>query len=226
MIETPQIDEGWVARDLAAEFPELRLLHTAVEARPARSPDPVRRRLRNLADRYTGGKAVTLRQQPVPWAYRVFFRQVGIDPDEHRTPVEAIALERMRAGGFPSRNLLDDALLIATVETSVPLVALDDEKVEGPLGLRLSEPDERLGGDGRPLSTRQVVIADAERSVGVLFADLAEGRGVHPHTRRMRIAAVQVKGVPDVSVEEALWIVAEVLQGEPGEAPGAAGDAP
>jgi hypothetical protein len=30
----------------------------------------------------------------------------------------------------------------------------------------------------------------------------------------MRIAAIQVKGVPDVSVEEALWIVAEVLQGE------------
>src|SRR5207248_2204294 len=147
-----------------------------------------------------------------PWAYRVFFRQVGIDPDEHRTPVEAIALERMRAGGFPSRNLLDDALLIATVETSVPLVALDDEKVEGPLGLRLSEPDERLGGDGRPLSTRQVVIADAERSVGVLFADLAEGRGVHPHTRRMRIAAVQVKGVPDVSVEEALWILADGIR--------------
>jgi hypothetical protein len=49
----------------------------------------------------------------------------------------------------------------------------------------------------------------------VLFADLAEGRGVHPHTGRMRIASVQVKGVPDVSVEEALWIVAEVLQGEP-----------
>jgi DNA/RNA-binding domain of Phe-tRNA-synthetase-like protein len=226
VIDTPQIEEGWVAHDLAAEFPELRILHTAVEARPGRSPDPVRRRLRNLADRYTGGKAVTLRQQPVPWAYRVFFRQVGIDPDEHRTPVEAIALERMRAGGFPTRNLVDDALLIATVETSVPLVAFDDQKLDGPLGLRLSERDERLGGDGRPLSSRQVVIADAERSVGVLFADLAEGRGVHPSTRHMRIASVQVKGVPDVSVEEALWIVAEVLQGEPGAGPGAGGNAP
>lgn len=167
-----------------------------------------------LADRYTGGKAVTLRQQPIPWAYRVFFRQVGIDPDVHRTPVEAIALERMRAGGFPSQNLLDDALLIATVETSVPIVAFDEAKLDGPLGLRMSASRERLGGDGRPLSTRQVVIADAERAVGVLFADLAEGRGVHPETERMRIASIQVKGVPDVSVEEALWIVAEVLQGK------------
>ncbi len=169
MIETPQIEVGWVAHDLAAEFPDLRLLHVGLEAQSGRSPEPVRQRLRSLADRFTGGKAVTLRQQPVPWAYRVFFRQVGIDPDEHRTPVEAIALERMRAGGFPSRNLLDDALLIATVETSVPVVAFDDDKLDGPLGLRMSSPRERLGGDGRPLSSRQVVIADAERSVGVLF---------------------------------------------------------
>src|SRR5207237_9280666 len=149
----------------------------------------------------------------------------GIDPEENRPPGEDFALGRMRAGGFPSRNLLDDAILIATVETSVPLVAFDDEKLEGPLGLRLSGPGERLGGDGRPLSSRQVVIADAERSVGVLFADLAEGRGVHPRTRRIRIASIQVKGVPDVGVEEALWIVAEVIQGEPGEGPGGAGAA-
>jgi DNA/RNA-binding domain of Phe-tRNA-synthetase-like protein len=208
------IEEGWVAEDLAAEFPELRLHYVTLEARSGRSPEEVRVRLRALADRYTGGKAVTLRQQPIPWAYRVFFRQVGIDPDENRTPVEAIALERMRAGGFPSRNLLDDAMTIATVETGVPIVAFDEERLDGPLGLRMSQPHELLGGDGRPLSSRQVVIADAEHAVGVLFADLAEGRGVHPSTERMRVASIQVKGVPDVSVEEALWIVVEVLQGE------------
>jgi DNA/RNA-binding domain of Phe-tRNA-synthetase-like protein len=211
---TQEIELGWVAEELAAEFPELRLHYLTVEARSGRSPEALRQRLRTLADRYTGGKAVTLRQQPIPWAYRVFFRQVGIDPDVQRTPVEAIALERMRAGGFPSRNLLDDALVIAIVETGVPIVAFDEDTLDGPLGLRLSAPGERLGGDGRPLSSRQVVIADAERSVGVLFADLAEGRGVHPRTKRMRIASIQVKGVPDVSVEEALWIMAEILQGE------------
>ena len=211
MTAEPELELGWVAGDLAEEFPELQLRYLVLEARSGRSPDAVRARLRTLADRYTGGKAVTLRQQPIPWAYRVFFRQVGIDPDEHRTPVEAIALERMRAGGFPSVSLLDDALLIATVETGVPLLAFDEAKLEGPLGLRMSAPGERLGGDGRPLSSRQVVIADADRAVAVLFADVAENRGVHPHTERMRIASIQVKGVPDVSVEEALWIVAEIL---------------
>jgi DNA/RNA-binding domain of Phe-tRNA-synthetase-like protein len=208
------IESGWVAEELAVEFPELRLHCMRLEAGSGRSPESVRARLRTLADRYTGGKAVTLRQQPIPWAYRVFFRQVGIDPDEHRTPVEAIALERMRKGGFPSRNLLDDALTIATVETGVPLVAFDDDRLDGPLGLRMSLPRELLGGDGRPLSSRQVVIADAERAVAVLFADLAEGYGVQPATERMRLCSIQVKGVPDVSVEEALWIVTEMLQGQ------------
>ncbi|MBV9214019.1 MAG: hypothetical protein JOZ25_10290 [Actinobacteria bacterium] len=213
MIE-PDLEVGWVAEDLALEFPELRLVYMTIEARPRASPPEVRSRLRTLADRYTGGKAVTLRQQAVPWAYRVFFRQVGIDPDDNRTPVEAIALERMRAGGFPSRNILDDALLIATVETHVPILAFDEDRLDGPLGLRLAGDDERLGGSGRPLSSRQVVVADADRAVAVLFLDTAEGRGVHARTERIRLASVQVKGVPDVSVEEALWIARETLLGE------------
>lgn len=211
----PELEAGWIAEELRVEFPELRLVTTTVDARPSRSPEEVKERLRVLSNRWTGQKAVALRQQPIPWAYRVFFRQVGIDPDEHRTPVEAYALERMRAGGFQSRNVLEDALTIATVETGVPVIAFDDEPLDGPLGLRLSAPDERLGGDGRPLSSRQVVVADAERSVAVLFADFAEGHGVTPRTRRMRLAAVQVKGVPDVSVDEALWTVAETVLGPP-----------
>jgi len=210
----PDLEVRWVAEDLALEFPELRLVYMTIEARPRASPPEVRSRLRTLADRYTGGKAVTLRQQAVPWAYRVFFRQVGIDPDDNRTPVEAIALERMRAGGFPSRNILDDALLIATVETHVPILAFDEDRLDGPLGLRLAGDDERLGGSGRPLSSRQVVVADADRAVAVLFLDTAEGRGVHARTERIRLASVQVKGVPDVSVEEALWIARETLLGE------------
>ena len=214
MIEEPRLEPGWIAEELRAEFPELRLVTTAIGGGPHRSPREVKERLRVLSNRYTGQKAIALRQQPIPWAYRVFFRQVGIDPDEHRTPVEAYALERMRAGGFQSQNLLLDALTIATVETGVPVVAFDDAALDGPLGLRLSEPGELLGGGGgRPLSSRQVVIADAARSVGVLFADFAEGVEPTSSTGRLRLASVQVKGVPDVSVEEALWTVAETVSG-------------
>ena len=34
----------------------------------------------------------------------------------------------MKHGGFRSTNLLDDAILIATVETGVPLVAFDADR--------------------------------------------------------------------------------------------------
>ena len=41
-----------------------------------------------------------MRQDQVPWAYRVFSRQVGIDPDDQRTPVEQVALDRLKSGGL------------------------------------------------------------------------------------------------------------------------------
>jgi DNA/RNA-binding domain of Phe-tRNA-synthetase-like protein len=209
VIDEPELTRGYVDATLRAEFPELGLVYTEVPIRPRRSPPAVRERLRLASDRFTGAKAVTLRQQPIPWAYRVFFRHVGIDPDERRTPIEAIALERMRAGGFQSQNIVDDALLLATLETGVPVLAFDAAAVEGELGLRVSPGGESLGA--LPLSSGQVVVADHARALAVLFGETAEGCGVQRSSERMLLAAVRVKGVPEVSVEEALWVAAETV---------------
>jgi DNA/RNA-binding domain of Phe-tRNA-synthetase-like protein len=209
MIDEPELTRGFVDATLRAEFPELGLVYTDLPVNPQRSPPPVRARLRTASDRFTGAKAVALRQQPIPWAYRVFFRHVGIDPDERRTPIEAIALERMRAGGFQSRNLVDDALLLATLETGVPVLAFDADAVDGEIGLRVSPGGELLGDV--PLSAGQVVVADSSRALAVLFGDTAEGCAVQWSSRRMVLAAVRVKGVPEVSVEEALWVAAETV---------------
>ena len=210
----PTLNEGWVDEELAAEFPRLRLFWTAVEARSGASGPLVKERLREMSSRFTGPKAVQMRQEPVPWAYRVFFRQVGIDPDTRRTPVEEVALERMKHGGFRSRNLLDDAITIATIETGVPVIAFDADRVDGELGLRLSREGEVMGRGGRPLSARQIVIADAVRTLAVLFADRDDERGVTYDTTRMLLCTPQVSGVPDISVEEALWTAADILRGE------------
>ena len=75
----------------------------------------MKRRLAELSNRFSGPQAIHLRHQPIPWAYRVFYRHIGLDPDQQRTPVEELVLERMQHGGFRSRSLLDDALTIATV---------------------------------------------------------------------------------------------------------------
>jgi DNA/RNA-binding domain of Phe-tRNA-synthetase-like protein len=205
-----ELVDGWVEPELAEEFPELRLLHARLDVRPTRSPKEVRQRLRMLADRYTGGKVVHMRQDPVPWAYRVFSRQVGIDPDHDRTPVEAVALRRLKQGGLHSENIVDDALTIAIAETGVPVIALDADRVEGELGLRLARAGERLD-ETRRLSDRQLVMADAERPVAVVLRDVSRDAGVTPDTQRMVLCALGVKGVPRISLEEALWSAAETL---------------
>ena len=202
--------DGWVAPELAEEFPELGLSYAPVEAVPGRSPREVKQRLRALSNRYTGGRVIHMRQDPIPWAYRVFYRQVGIDPDTQRTPAEQVGLERLQWGGFRSRNSVDDALTIAIAETGVPLIALDADRVSGELGLRLARSGEMLA-DVRPLSARQLVVADGERPVALVLGEVGRDAGVTPDTERMVLCALGVKGVPRISLEEALWCAAETL---------------
>lgn len=199
-------ERGWVAATVSEEFPGLGVLWTTVEARSGRSPRQVKERLRQLSDRFHGGHAIQMRQRPIPWAYRVFFRQIGLDPDQTRTPIEELALERMKHGAFRSRSQLDDALTIAIVETGVALRAFDAERVEGRLGIRTSAPGERLEGRPGELPSRTLVIADELRPLALLFGATAQGRGVHPQTTRMMLIAVAVRGVPEIAVEEALWL--------------------
>ena len=205
-----RLEEGWVEADLAGDFPDLGLVHTPLEARPRKTPREVKQRLRALADRYTGGKVIHMRQDAVPWAYRVFSRQIGIDPDTDRTPVEAIAVERLRHGGLASENLVDDALTIAIAETGVPVFALDADKVVGELGLRLARRGEQLEGV-RPLSERQLVVADDARPVAMVLGEVSHAAGVSWSTEHMTLCALRVKGVPPIAVEEALWMAAETL---------------
>ena len=211
MTADPPLTAGWVESEIAAEFPQLALISTVVEGSGGRSSRDVKERLRVLSNRFTGARAITLRQEPVPWAYRVFFRQVGIDPDERRPPIEQIAIDRLTHGGFKPRGRVQDALLIATLETGVPVVAFDADRVQGALGLRLTTTGELLGGDGRSLAGRQLAIADDECVLQVLFGDAAEAVLPDRDTVRVALGAVRVKGVPELSVEEALWSAAELL---------------
>ena len=212
----PAPEPGWVARELAEEFPELELQFLTLAGRTGRSPEPVRERLRALASRLGGGHVVHMRQDPVPWAYRVFWRQVGLDPDSVRTPVEQMALDRLFHGGIPSRSLLEDAITIATLETGVALNAFDADCLDGPLGLRLALDEEPLGGSGTPLPQGQIVLSDASHALAVLGGEVAPSHVVTSSTERIAIAAIAVKGVPQISVEEALWTVVDTIR-SPGE---------
>jgi DNA/RNA-binding domain of Phe-tRNA-synthetase-like protein len=208
----PAPRQGWVAPHIAAEFPGLGIAWVEVDAKSGRSPEPVRRRLRELSDRTYGSQAIRLRERPIPWAYRVFFRQIGLDPDRTRTPVEQLTLDRLHDGGFSSHGLPADALNIAIAETGVALRAFDADRLAGPLCIRDSAPGESLPGAPGELPGGTLTIADEERPVALLFGVTGEGFGVERGTRRLAVASVQVKGVPQIAVEEALWVAASTLE--------------
>jgi DNA/RNA-binding domain of Phe-tRNA-synthetase-like protein len=208
---------GLIAPELSAEFPGLRLHWTQVEARVRASPRDLRRRLRELSDRVAGARVVAMRTQPIPHAYRAFYRQVGVDPDAARIPSEEAAVRRLLKGRFESRDTLQDALLIGLVETGVPVWALDARRVElESLGIRTARSGERLGSapDGFSLPAGQLVIADALCVHATLFGDPAPGHaaGTGPGMQPIVLYAVAVEGVPAIHVEEALWVCTDVLE--------------
>ena len=204
---------GWIDPAIAEELPKLRLWELRVQARDRSSSPELRDRLRLLSDRFHGARAIAMRREPVPHAYRVLFRHIGIDPDDDRTPVEAAALARLKHGGFRSAGVLADALLLAVVETGVPVWALDDDRVEGGLGIRPAAPGERRGrGELAPdLAPGRLVVADDGGPVAELFGEIAPEHAPGPGTTAMRLFSVQAPGVPAVHVEEALWTCREAL---------------
>ncbi len=201
---------GWCEPQVEEELPQLRIaLGQAVLAGPAcptgPSPGAIRQRLATLSDRFNGAKAVHLRREPVTAAYRVFFRHIGLDPDVARTPIEAAVLERMLDGGFLTRNLLADVLLIALLDTGVPVWALDAQAVQGEVGVRTSRAGESFG-EG------QIVVADTRCALASLFGEPAAGHRPGAGSRRLLLYALQVAGVPWLAVEESLWICRSALE--------------
>lgn len=211
----PVIEEGWVAAAVRAEHPDLRLCSIVADGGPRRSPRELRRRLGLLSSRFSGPRAVAMRGEPIPHAYRVFYRHIGLDPDDPdtRPPVEEAAMRRLMEGQFTSHDLVRDAVLMAIVETGVPVWALDDDTLRGPLGIREAYARELLGEGpyADELPPGRLIVADDRGPVAVLFGELAPPRRPTRETERLRIFALQVQGVPELHVEEALWLCAEAL---------------
>ena len=209
----PDLERGWVDPELQAEFPELRLWTHARPGSAGRSNRGLRDRLRELSSRLHGAHAVKLRTDPIPHAYRVFYRHVGLDPDTERTPVEAAMVNRLLHGGFRSRGLVEDALLVAVAETAVPVWALDDDTLDGPLGVRPAGEAESLGRGELPHDALpgRLVVADGSGPVAELFGEPPAAHAPTAETTTLRLYAVQVAGVPAIHVEEAFWLASEAL---------------
>jgi DNA/RNA-binding domain of Phe-tRNA-synthetase-like protein len=206
---------GFIAPELTAEFPGLRLDWVTVPARVRHSPRELKARLRHLSSRWRGTSVVAMRTQPIPHAYRTFFRQIGLDPDVDRIPSEMAGLHRLLHGHFQSRNLIDDARLIALVETGVPVWAVDADLVDpAGLGIRQTVEGDRLGSSDRAphLPSGRLAVADPRCVHALLFdANVAPGHQVDPRSERIALFTVAVDGVPAIHIEEALWVCVEAL---------------
>ena len=132
-----------------------------------------RARLRALSDRIP-------RVAPTD-PYRIAMNKLGLDEP---TPAEAALKARLLRGGYRSRGLPADALLIAVVETGIGVWATNDP---GPLSL--DEHD----------------VVGASLRVRVFSEPPPVSSGV------MTLYAVVVPGVSALEAREALWVAREIL---------------
>jgi DNA/RNA-binding domain of Phe-tRNA-synthetase-like protein len=217
MSEAAQPMAGWCEQEVAEELPQLRLAVSEAQiARSslARSPRPIKERLRLLANGFNGARAINLRGEPIPAAYRVFFRHIGLDPDVVPTPIEQAVRFRIMKGGIASQGLVDDVLLIALLDTGVAVWAVDPSSLDGPLGIRLSREGEPLGrsSEAFQISAGRLVIADSSHAIALLFGELAPGHRVERGCAQATLFAIAVAGVPWLHVEEALWTAQTLLE--------------
>ncbi len=216
------VEGGWVAPELAAEFPGLGVYWLTVDARPGKTPKPVRERMRTLAGRISGATVVQSRQDTVPWSYRVLWRRLGVDPDTDRTPVEELMVQRLEYGGLPSRGMPTDAVVVATLETGVPVFVADAAKLSGRPGLRPAVTGETLGGTEGMLRAGEVVYADQQTPLARLDGQVGADHAVDDRTTAMAVCALAASAVSQVEIDEALWIAADMLEG--GQADGRLGE--
>ncbi|MEV4422270.1 hypothetical protein AB0L40_20175 [Patulibacter sp. NPDC049589] len=205
---------GWIEAQIEDEFPGLALVTIEVPCRPTRTAPWVVHRLRDLSNRITGAYALQVRQLPVPALHRSFFRQLGLDPDVRRPPLEQAIFDRLWTGGFVPGQTPDDALLVALLETGVAVWAVDAAVVSGPLGVRGAVEGEPLGAGKPPpvLHAGELVIADEDRAVARLFLPPPAPFAVTATTRRAVLFVLQVPGVPALAVQESLGTVRKLLR--------------
>jgi hypothetical protein len=186
---------GAVDPAVAAELPGLRLHWLAVAVAPG-----------STGRSRAAPVQIAMRTQPIPRAYRTFYRQIGLDPDVERIPSEQAATERLLQGGWRSTDGVSDACLVAVVETGVPVWALDAAAVDsGPPGLGIGLTDQAGATPG------SLVVCDRRSVHAPLFGTPLPGHAPGPSAPSVVLYALGVAGVPHIHIDEALWTAAGLL---------------
>ncbi len=200
-----------MSSEVAAEFPGLRADWIDCACVDHRCDRGVGERLALLASRLNGRQALELRQQHVPAAYRSFLRQVGIDPDQQPTPIEQAVLGRLLSGGNLPQDRLSDGLLLALLETSVPVVAFDAALTSPPIEIRGAADNELVAGVGVEQGT--LILTDSRQPLCQLFASPQPPLAAGAKSDRLLLVAIIVPDVSAIVGDEALTIAAAAISG-------------
>ncbi len=206
-------EPGWVDPVLAEEFPGLSISRD--HPRRRLGPQPRRRSRSGCASSATASAALRRSscasgRSPGPTASSSVTS--ASTPTRPRPRSSSWRWTACATAAFGAENRLDDALTIAIAEVGVALLAFDADRVEGRLGLRLSVEGERF--EGRALAAARGHDRDRRRAAaprGALRPDRRGERGSTSRTERTALVAIGVKGVPDIALEEALWLAASAM---------------
>lgn len=218
-VDVGRLRTGWIDNGVASEFPDLGL-HWA-RAIVSFLPAPRRRAregLRDLSARHPTGRTVLMGTDPTAQAHDVFYRRIGLNPDvPPRPPAQAVMAERLLQGEFKSRSLIEDASLIALLETGVRVTALDATDFSDALGIREARRGESIPGarGDESLPTGRLVIAGNGAPMCAVFGKISRPWQVQKATAEVLLFAVRPPGVSGMQADEALWMVRSILTGEP-----------
>ena len=186
--------------------------HGAAGDAARRAPPP--RGLRALSDRYRGATVIAMRTHPIPRAYRTFYRQIGLDPDRADPVASGRRSTVCFTASFARADLIADALLVARARDRRARLGA------GRRGGRRHRPRHPGESGRRPAGTgagwlRWPAVARRRRPTRVhapLFGTPLPGHGSGAVGGDRALYAVGVAGVPQIHVEEALWLAADAAR--------------
>jgi phenylalanyl-tRNA synthetase beta chain len=129
-------------------------------------------------------KITAVRECPFYSARRIENMKVGPSPEWLRTKIEAV--------GIRSINNIVDITNFVMLEFGQPMHAFDADKLKGGINVRLAQEGEKflaLDGKTYSLTSRDLVIADSERAVGIGGVMGGEETGVTESTQNVLLEA-------------------------------------
>ncbi|MDQ4070181.1 MAG: phenylalanine--tRNA ligase beta subunit-related protein, partial [Actinomycetota bacterium] len=137
----------------------------------------------------------------------------------NRLPAEDLIARYLAKGAFPTVNNVVDGCNAACVQFLVAMAVFDMDKLNGQLVVRHARPEEEFQQIGRDRPSRlppeRIVLADDTRVISLFAFKDSQFTKITPTTENVLLAACQVPGIADETLEEALDYATALISSSP-----------